>query len=114
MSKARILITDDEEDYGMMMKHYFHTRGYEVRLAFTLADGLSILHAWQPDILFLDNNLPDGEGWQSVETIVENFPQLKIYLVSAYKHASDITPSPQITVWEKPISFSVLNEIFNQ
>lgn len=113
MSKGKILITDDEADYGEIMKNYFSARGFEVKLAFTLQDGMQTLEAWQPDILFLDNNLPDGQGWERVQQIVEDFPQLKIFLISAYRHASGfINSSPNITVWEKPISFAKLNEIF--
>ncbi len=113
MSKGKILITDDEEDYGEIMKNYFSTRGFEVKLSFTLTTGLQTLEAWHPDILFLDNNLPDGQGWERVPQIVESFPQLKIFLISAYRHGTELTSlSPNITVWEKPISFSRLNEIF--
>jgi DNA-binding response OmpR family regulator len=113
MANRKILITDDEEDYGMMMKNFFTTRGYDVELAFTLQDGLEKLESWKPDILFLDNNLPDGKGWDTVEEIVEKYPQLMIYLVSAYRHKWDfITSASNITVWEKPISFATLNEIF--
>jgi DNA-binding response OmpR family regulator len=115
MSKPRILIVDDEFDYCSIMKSYFNDRNYDVHLAFTLTDGLSLIDSIKPDILFLDNNLPDGKGWTHVETIVEKNPHLKLYLVSAYHQKGDYTsPSPNVVVWEKPLSLNLLNENFQR
>jgi two-component system OmpR family response regulator len=111
--KLKILIIDDETDYCGIMKSYFEEKNYDVFLAFTLQQGLTMLAELHPDILFLDNNLPDGQGWKCVEEIVEKNPQIRIYLISAYRHKSDfITESPNIIVWEKPISLSSLNAVF--
>ena len=113
MIKLKILIIDDETDYCGIMKSYFEEKNYEVFLAFTLQQGLAMLEEIHPDILFLDNNLPDGQGWKCVDEIVEKNPQIRIYLISAYRHKSDfITDSPNITVWEKPISLNSLNAVF--
>ena len=113
MKKLKILIIDDEVDYCSIMKNYFHEKSYEVFLAFSLVEGLSSLEKNHPDILFLDNNLPDGQGWKNVDEIVEKYPHIRIYLISAYLHKSDfVTSSPNITVWEKPISLNTLDAAF--
>ncbi|HET9432015.1 MAG TPA: response regulator [Chitinophagaceae bacterium] len=114
MIKLKILIVDDEIDYCMIMKTYFQSRQYEVYLAFTLADGLNQLKSVKPDILFLDNNLPDGKGWSNVESIVENNPHLKIYLVSAHHQKGELFSDPpnNVVIWEKPLSLSFLKEVF--
>ena len=109
----KILIIDDEVDYCMIMKSYFQQKQYEVLLAYTLKDGLEMINSVRPDILFLDNNLPDGKGWPHVESIVEKNSHIRIYLVSAYKQASDVyDPPPNVIVWEKPLSLSLLNQNF--
>jgi len=111
--KLKILIIDDETDYCSIMKSYFENKNYDVFLAFSLQQGLTMLEQVTPDILFLDNNLPDGPGWKCVDEIVEKYPQVRIYLISAYRQKSDfVTSSPNITVWEKPISLSSLNAVF--
>lgn len=113
MIKLKILIIDDEIDYSMILKNYFTRKNYEVFVAYLLNEGLEKIRDIQPDILFLDNNLPDGKGWTHVESIVEKNPHLKIYLVSAYHQKGEFTsPSPNVTVWEKPLSMSVLKEVF--
>lgn len=113
MLKLKVLLIDDEADYCLIMKGYFVKRNYEVHVAYNLREGLSLIDATRPDILFLDNNLPDGQGWEHVESIVEKNPHLKIYLASAYhQHGDFFSPYPQVTVWEKPISMNLLNSTF--
>jgi two-component system, OmpR family, response regulator len=113
MHKGKILIIDDEVDYCVIMKNYFTDRHYDVQLSFNLTEGLEQIRGFNPDILFLDNNLPDGKGWSHVESIVEKNPHMKLYLVSAYHQKGDFSSSsPNVTVWEKPLSLSVLNENF--
>lgn len=111
--KKKVLIIDDEVDFCIIMKGFFERKGYEVSLAYNLQRGLFLINEEKPDILFLDNNLPDGHGWQYVEQIVEKNPHLKVYLVSAHQTKSSFTsPNKNITVWEKPISFQIMNGVF--
>ena len=115
MIRPKILIVDDESDYCSIMEGYFKERNYDVSLAYTLNEGLSKIDEIKPDILFLDNNLPDGQGWKYVDGIVEKYPQIRIYLISAYRQKSDFaTTSSNITVWEKPISLNMLNSVFSK
>ena len=112
--KQKILIIDDEVDYCMILKNYFQAKNYQVSLGFKMKECLQLLEEIHPDILFLDNNLPDGKGWSLLNLIMEKFPSLKIYLISAYhKNSEEITPhGKNVTVWEKPISFNLLNQFF--
>jgi DNA-binding NtrC family response regulator len=111
--KKKILIIDDEVDFCLIMKGYFNRKNYEVSVAYTLQSGLFLIDENKPDILFLDNNLPDGHGWKYVDQIVEKNPHLEIYLVSAHQSKSSFTsPNKNIIVWEKPISMQILNSSF--
>ena len=113
MLKVKILIVDDEEDYCMLMKSYFEEKNYDVDFAYNLKDGLHLIKEKTPDILFLDNNLPDGEGWQHTSEIVKNYPLIKVNLISAYKQKTNEFDSySNVKVWEKPISIHSLEELF--
>jgi len=110
--KVKILIIDDEEDYCSIIKRYFSAKDADPYLAHTLQDGLAMLNDIKPDILLLDNNLPDGEGWNHVKEITTSFPFMQIYLISAYKSEKDNHYSTEnVHVWEKPISRAKLEEI---
>ena len=109
----KVLIIDDEVDFCMIMKGYFDRKKYETLVAYDLQHGLALIQASKPDILFLDNNLPDGQGWKCVEEIVEKNPHLRIYLISAHQSKSSFkSTNKNIVVWEKPISMQLLNEEF--
>jgi CheY-like chemotaxis protein len=113
MIKVKILIVDDEEDFCLIMKSYFAKKGYDVLMAFDLKNGLQMVRNQQPDILFLDSNLPDGEGWQHTDELLQEFPSLKIHLISAYRQKTDEYNShPNVKVWEKPISVKSLEQAF--
>ena|SRR5437762_5611468 len=112
MLKLKILIVDDESDYCSIMKTYFQEKNYEVYLAGNLHDALTLLDKNSPDILLLDNNLPDGRGWNHIDDMIEKKPSLRLFLISAYNQKLNIQPNPKITIWEKPISLNLLNQYF--
>ncbi|MEP7106708.1 MAG: response regulator [Ferruginibacter sp.] len=102
----RILIVDDEVDLCLLFKQFLTKRNYEVHIAHTLSDGLNILNAIKPDTLMLDNNLPDGMGWDLALWIHEKYPDMHITLISAFQLAGDFrhTLDNSINFLEKPIS----------
>ena len=111
--KQKILIVDDEMDFCMIMKGFFIKKGYDVFVAFTLQEGLAALKENRPDILFLDNNLPDGQGWDALDEFVEIIPQIRTFLVSAHRNQSSFSGSAEnIMIWEKPISLNTLHNFF--
>lgn len=110
--QKKILIVDDEEDLCLLLKIYFTRKKYAVSIANTLTDGLKELENWQPDVLFLDNNLPDGLGWDKAPELLDHYPNLVIHLISAFHpkvpnhHSSD-----RLNVIEKPFSQQQLNAL---
>jgi len=112
MVKVKILIIDDEEDFCLLLKEYFLRRNYEVHLAYNLTDGIYLLKEVSPAILFLDNNLPDGEGWKMAEELNEKYPKMNINLMSSYKQNNTFDIIDKIRIWEKPITAEELEKIF--
>jgi DNA-binding response OmpR family regulator len=106
--KRKILIIDDEVDLCMLIKNYLVQRGYEVYTTNTLTEGLTVLAETNPDILLLDNNLPDGFGWSQAPGIQKKFPSLRITLVSAFETTAAVPSAEGIAfrILEKPISLS--------
>lgn len=83
MKEKKILIVDDEADFGLLVKTFFANRKFEVYIAGSIAEGLNILEKEKPDYVFLDNNLPDGYGWGKTEFILEHYPQTQLNLISS-------------------------------
>ncbi len=105
----KVLIIDDERDLCVLLKAYLVPLQYEVHLAYTLKDGIQKLEGISPDIIFLDNNLPDGLGWDKVEYIRANFPKSAINLMSAYRgFPQELDNISSVKFLEKPISLGSL------
>jgi DNA-binding response OmpR family regulator len=73
---------NDETDMCLLIKNYLVKRNYAVHTAHTLQDGLRLLPEINPDVLLLDDHLPDGLGWKEAPAIKTIFPKLKITLIS--------------------------------
>ena len=109
--KQKVLIIDDEQDQCMLIALFLTRKNYEVFCAYTLTDGLTKLKDSHPDILLLDDNLPDGLGWAQATSIQKEFPSLKITLISAHE-ASPFSVTGNgfgFTQLEKPISIKTLD-----
>ena len=109
MALKKILIIDDEEDLRRLLKAFLVQLNYEVYTASTLAEGLELISEEKPDIIFLDNNLPDGLGWEKIDIIQQYVPNSRINLISAFKFVPESVRDNQVVrLIEKPISFAML------
>ncbi|MBI3300226.1 MAG: response regulator transcription factor [Elusimicrobia bacterium] len=61
---AEILVVDDEEDYRLLLRHILERAGHKVKLADCGEAGLAAYHKAKPDLLILDANMPDLEGYE--------------------------------------------------
>ncbi len=100
--RKKVLVIDDDVDFGLALKYFFKNKPFDLVLAHTLIGGLTSLEEDQPDHVFLDNRLPDGLGWERAEYIIAKYPLIKLNLMSSLR-----TPKPAVYVHrilQKPIS----------
>ncbi len=64
MSKARILVVEDDLDIANMLQIYFSSQGYEVELAPRGSDALEKTRQSMPHLIVLDIMLPDIDGYE--------------------------------------------------
>ncbi len=68
----KILIIDDDSFICKALVKIFARMDYEVSYSLSLKQGLDEIFAGQFDIVFLDVNLPDGNGLEAIEIIREH------------------------------------------
>ena len=111
MVKKKVVIIDDEEDLCHLMKTYLVELDYDVYLAYTLTSGMNLLKEVSPDVLFIDNNLPDGLGWEKMSYLKEKFPRCKINLISAYQYMPpEKVAGSDVKVIEKPLRLNLIKD----
>ena len=63
MSKAKILVVEDDVDISNMLRIYFTGQGYEVQVAPRGGDALNYTRKQLPHLIVLDIMLPDMDGY---------------------------------------------------
>ena len=108
----KVLIVDDNIDLSILLRKYFTRKGYQVFMSHTLQDGIQKMESEQPDILLLDNNLPDAVGWKEAPVLAAHYPQCFLFLISAFHPQEPFMPNhANFRVLEKPLSFASLDEV---
>jgi two-component system, OmpR family, response regulator len=109
--QKKVVIIDDEEDLCHLMKAYLKDLNYEVYYAYSLSAGLELLKHVVPDVLFIDNNLPDGLGSEQMSFLKSTYPNCRINLISANYSANDHDMnSSGVTVIEKPLRLNAIKD----
>lgn len=108
-----VLIIDDELDSCLLWKSFLTQMHFRVFTALTLRHGLELAEAIKPGIIFLDNNLPDGLGWEHLDEFRTMLPECKINLVSAYHFDHSRWLRENVQVFEKPITLSNIRSLLS-
>jgi two-component system, OmpR family, response regulator len=80
----KVLIVDDEIDICYLLSVILKQRNLAPKYVNTLSDAELALKRETPAILFLDNHLPDGLGVDFIKFVKENYPSVKVILITAY------------------------------
>ncbi|MCX8060967.1 MAG: response regulator [Anaerolineales bacterium] len=72
MSKARLLIVEDDNDIATMLRIYFASQGYEVDIASRGSEALEKTRQNMPHLIILDIMLPDLDGFEVCRTLRTN------------------------------------------
>jgi DNA-binding response OmpR family regulator len=91
MSRARVLIVEDEADLAWVEQFNLENEGYEVQVALEGLAAIEALETFLPHILVLDVMLPRVNGW-SVLARAQELPddrRPKVILVSAVAGLAD-------------------------
>ena len=105
----KILIIDDEVDFTEMLAEFFTRKNCIVKTGNTLRQGMAVLRDFNPDFIFLDNQLPDGVGWAETQYILQNYPMCQLILMSG--HLAPKTSARNFRIMEKPLVMSELEAL---
>ncbi len=77
-----ILVIDDEPAIRMALQRVLASQGHTVRLAKNGAEGLKALKQEHADIAIVDIIMPTLNGVDTIRSIVQEFPEVKIIAIS--------------------------------
>ncbi len=59
-----VVVVEDEADLAFLLRRNLEQQGYRVTACGTLREAREVVRAAAPDLLLLDVNLPDGDGFE--------------------------------------------------
>jgi len=102
----KALVIDDEVDICLLIGLFLRKKGILPTCAYSLKDGVSKALEIKPDWIFLDNNLPDGEGLQRIKELKKLSPLSKIIMITSFDGIKKLALSIGANKFiEKPFSF---------
>jgi DNA-binding response OmpR family regulator len=103
LPKIKIAIIDDEEDLCFLLSEMLTAQGFEVTTFYTLMSGLNGITTLLPDWVIIDNDLPDGSGWENTNKILSSIPGVNIIKISANPDSSRSEYESNVHYLVKPI-----------
>ena len=84
----RLLYIEDNEDNLYMLTLFFDVQGgYEILSAANGAEGIAIAVAERPDLILMDLNLPEIDGWEAARRLKADPATRRIPLIALTAHA---------------------------
>jgi DNA-binding NtrC family response regulator len=114
MNGQTILIVDDEPEIVGLLSRVLIRQGFEVNTAQTIKEGWEKLNLACPELLFMDINLPDGNGLEELIDIKFKFPDIKVVMISAVdieEHRKKAKQRGAFEFLSKPFQLSQVSDL---
>jgi len=102
----RVLVVDDEAPIRQMIGDVLRDEGYGVLAAGSGRGTLKLLETEQPDLVLLDLMMPDGDGWEVLQTLRAQ-PQLRTMPVVVMSVGAGPPPQDGVSVSFLPKPFDL-------
>ena len=113
----KVLLVDDEEDFCEIVCRILYKEGYEVVCAPSLKIATEELTHYNPHIILLDHNLPDGFGISFLENNKEALNDKQVIFITANSSRALIEKAISLGAFHflsKPFSSSTLSRAVSQ
>lgn len=80
----KILVVDDDVEFGKAFSNILRVEGYEAQAALSAAEALGFLRESGFSIVFADLSLPGESGLILLEKIKKDYPGLPVVIITAF------------------------------
>lgn len=84
MSKIKLLLVDDEEDYVKTMAERMEMRDVGSRVALSGEEALQMVEEDAPDVMVLDLRMPGINGMEVLERVKRENPQVQVIILTGH------------------------------
>jgi CheY-like chemotaxis protein len=109
--KKTILLADDDASIRKMVGRVLESEGYSVVFAKTGREAASQFLAGPPDLVLLDLNMPDKDGWEAWRLMNGLHSLVPVIVITARAHQYEQAVRMKIdALMEKPLDLPLLLE----
>jgi two-component system cell cycle response regulator DivK len=83
----RILMVEDNEENRDALSRRLQRRGFEVLMAFDGLQGVAMAKAEKPDLILMDMNMPELDGWEATRQIKADPATAALPVIGLTAHA---------------------------
>ncbi len=84
MSKIRVLLVDDEEDYVKAMAERMDMRDLQSQVALSGEEAMAVLETDPPDVMVLDLRMPGMQGMEVLEKVKRDHPHIQVIILTGH------------------------------
>ena len=88
MIKPRVLVVDDESEFGTTLAERLQIRGYDARVATSGEEAMGIVFEGFPDVIVLDLKMPDMSGLSVLERVKAQDTSIEVIILTGHGSTS--------------------------
>lgn len=110
----KIVIIDDEPDLCFLLSNMLIAQGFGVSYFHSLKSGIDGVREKRPQWVIIDNNLPDGLGWERSDEILNIDETIHLIKISANPDSPRTDNRYNIHYLIKPIKVQSIIDLIKQ
>lgn len=79
-----LIVVEDDQSFLNRLSRALETRGFDVKTAASVAEGVALIKAGPPSFAVVDMRLDDGNGLEVIETLSEARPDARAVVLTGY------------------------------
>ncbi|MDY0041619.1 MAG: response regulator [Desulforhabdus sp.] len=117
MTKFKVLLVDDEEEFVLALAERLQLRDLDVSVVYNGEQALQAIHDDVPDIILLDLNMPGMDGLEVLKRVKKNRPQIEVVILTGHGSEKDAEIAQRLGAFgylQKPLDIGEIVQALNQ
>jgi DNA-binding response OmpR family regulator len=113
----KAMIVEDEKDLCLLLSLYLNKHDFQTSCAHNIEDAKKNIVVFEPALVLLDNNLPDGLGTDFIPEIKSHNPDTKVIMITAFDHpevSADAFKNGADFFLRKPFNITSFQTLLNE
>src|SRR5206468_3050571 len=111
-----LLVVENDANFCKILLEMAREKGFKVLCAMDGEAGLKLAHAFEPDAITLDIDLPGMDGWAVLDRLKHhpNTRHIPVHIISGIRERQQGLKAGAIAYLEKPVTKDALEDSFNK